>query len=143
MTRLYDTRERRFDDQKRRVTDFSECARVTLPRPIETKNEAMIEIRRNTNGNIYNKYREEVCNKRGEVKGNLTEEEKDGLRSLQKRMREKEIILMKSEKLFITTREEYMKMGEEHTQRDEKIDRTLGWARTGVSLSQVTYNYVN
>ena len=73
MTRqIYDTKERRFDDRKRRVTDLSECARVTLPRPLDTKNEALIEMRRGTNEKIYNKYREEACNKRGEVQGNLS-----------------------------------------------------------------------
>ena len=75
-----------------------------------------------------NKYREESCNKRGEVQGNLSEEEKGGMRSLQKRMREKEIILIKTDKsgkLCITTREEYMKMGEEHTRSDEKVDRKV------------------
>ena len=60
------------------------------------------------------------------MKGNLSEEEKDGLRSLQKRLREKEIIILKTDKsgkMCVTTREEYVKMGEEHTKKDERIDR--------------------
>ena len=43
-------------------------------------------------------------------------------------MKEKEIISMKTDKsgkLCITTREEYLKMGEEHTKRDEKVDRKV------------------
>ena len=123
---IYDARERRFNDQKRRVTDLSECARVTLPKPMGIKNESLMEMRRGTNETIYNKFREEVCNKKGDVKGNLTEEEKDGLKSLQKRMREKDIIILKTDKsgkLCVTTREEYRKMGEEHTGKDEVIDR--------------------
>ena len=76
MTRqIYDSQERSFDDQKRRVTDLSECARVTLPRPLETNPEALIEMRRGMNGKVYEKYRAEACNRKGEVKGNLTEEE--------------------------------------------------------------------
>ena len=100
MTRqIYDTEERRFDDQKRKVTDLSEFA----------KNEALIEMRRGLNSNIYDKYREEACNKRGEVRENLSEQEKDGLRSLQKRMKEKEVVILKTDKsgkLCITSREE-------------------------------------
>ena len=99
MTRqIYNTKERRFDDRKRRVTDLKEYARVTLPRPLDTKNEALIEMRRGTNEIIYNDYRKEVGNKKGEIKGNLTEDEKDGLKSLQKRMKEQEIVIMKTEK---------------------------------------------
>ena len=67
---IYNPIERRFDDQKRRVTDLSECARVTLPKPMSTKNEALMEMRRGTNEKTYNNYREETCNKKGEVKGN-------------------------------------------------------------------------
>ena len=44
---------------------LSECARVTLPHPLSTKHEALIEVRRGTNEAIYNKYREESCNKKG------------------------------------------------------------------------------
>jgi hypothetical protein len=95
---IYDTRERRFNDKKRRVTDLSECARVTLPKPMSTKNEALMEMRRGTNETIYNKYRGEICNKKGDVRRNLTEEEKDGRKTLQKRMKEKEIIILKTDK---------------------------------------------
>ena len=123
---VYDPRKRTFDDRKRRATDLKECARVTLPKPMDTKNEAHIEMRRGTNEQIYNTYIGEVCNKRGEVKGNLTEEEKDGLRRLQKRIREKEVVILKTDKsgrLCLVTREEYERMGLEHTSKDTKIDR--------------------
>ena len=85
---IYDPKRRIYDDRKRKVTDLKECARITLPKAMETKNEAMVEMRRGTNNRIYEKYTGEVCNKRGEVKGNLSEEEKDGLRRLQKRIKE-------------------------------------------------------
>ena len=70
----------------------------------------LIEVRRGTNERIYNDYRKEVCDKKGEVKGNLTEEGKDGLKSLQKRMREQKIIIMKTDKsgkMCVISREEY------------------------------------
>ena len=80
---------------------------MTLPRPLDTKHEALIDMRRGVNGKVYNEYRKEACNKKGEVKGNLTQQETDGLASLQKRMREQEIIVMKmdkSGKMFLITR---------------------------------------
>ena len=85
---IYDPKRRIYDDRKRKVTDLKECARITLPKPMDTKNEAMVEMRRGTNNRIFEKYTGEVCNKKGEVKGNLSEEEKDGLRRLQKRIKE-------------------------------------------------------
>ena len=123
---IYDTKRRLFDDQKRRVTDLAECARITLPKAMSIKNEALMEVRRNTNEKVYNNYRGEVCNKKGEVKGNLDEDEKEGLKSLQKRIREGEVIVMKTDKsgkLCICTRDEYRIMGEKHTAKDEKIGR--------------------
>ena len=127
MTRqIYNTKTRTFDDRKRRATDLKECARVTLPRPLDTKHEALIEMRRGTTEKIYNEYRNEECNKKGEVKGNLTEDEKDGLRRLQKRMKNQEIVILKTDKsgkLCITTREEYLRMGEEHTRKVTEVDR--------------------
>ena len=123
---VYDPRRRTFDDRKRKVTDLQECARVTLPKPMDTKNEALVEMKRGTSSKIYEDYTEEVCNKRGEVKGNLTEEEKDGLRRLQKRIKEKQIVILKTDKsgkMCLVTMEEYKLMGMEHTNKDEEIDR--------------------
>ena len=60
------------------------------------------------------------------MKGNLTEDEKEGLRSLQKRIRENDIIIIKTDKsgkMAVISRDEYIKMGEEHTGRDQEIDR--------------------
>ena len=72
---IYDPKRRIFDDRKRKVTDLKECARITLPKPMDTNNEAMVEMKRGTNNKIYEEYTEEVCNKKGQVKGTLSEEE--------------------------------------------------------------------
>ena len=69
---IYDPKRRTFDDRKRKAKDLRECARITLPKPMDTKNEALIEMRRGTNEKIYSNYTKEKCNKKGEVKGNLT-----------------------------------------------------------------------
>ena len=123
---IYDPKTRTFNDAKRRATDLKECSRITLPKPLETRHEAMIETRRNMNEKTYNQYRDEECNKKGEVRGNMTEEEKDGLKSLQKRIKNKEIVILKTDKsgkLCVATREEYERMGHEHTKKDVEIGR--------------------
>ena len=115
-----------YDDRKRRVTDLQECSRVTLPKPLPTKEEALIEMRREIHGKIYEEYRQEFCSKEGDQKPNLTEAEAAGLKSLQKRIKEGELVIMKtdkSSKFCVTTREEYIKMGEAHTKKDKKIKR--------------------
>ena len=43
---IFDPVEKVFDDRKRRVTDLRECTRVTLPKPMKERDEALIEIRR-------------------------------------------------------------------------------------------------
>ena len=55
MTRtIFDTKARRYDDRKRRVTDLKDCARITLSRPLDIKHESLKEMRRGTNERIYN-----------------------------------------------------------------------------------------
>ena len=98
--------------------------RTTLPKPLPTKDETLIEMRRDIHTRIYDTFRKEKCNKRGEQKPNLTEEEQEGLASLQKRIKEKEVIVMKTDKsgkLCIATTEEYKKMGQMHAGKDKRI----------------------
>ena len=127
MTRqTFDPETRTYDEQKRRVTDLPECSRVTLPRPLPARHEAFIEIRRDVHTRIFEDYKQEFCNKDGEQKTNLTPQESASLKKLQKRMKEEDLVIMKtdkSSKLSITNLEEYIRMGQEHTHKDIIIDR--------------------
>ena len=122
-----DPETRRYNDQNRRVTDLQECSRVTLPRPLPTKHEAFIKIRRNAHGKIYNEYRQEFCSKSGEQRTNLTDQEERGLKKLQKKIKEDNLVILKTDKSgkFATTNlENYLRMGQEHVQKDKVITRT-------------------
>ena len=93
---------------------------------MDTKNEALIEMRRGTNEKIYKDFTKEKCNKKGEVKGNLDDDERDGLKSLQKKIKDGVLVILKSDKsgkLCAVSMEEYVKMGEVHTSKDEEISR--------------------
>ena len=60
------------------------------------------------------------------MKSNLTEDERSGLKSLQKRISNRELIIMKTDKstkFAVTTEQEYLKMGQEHTSKDREITR--------------------
>ena len=82
---IYDPGKRIYDDRKRRVTDLKECSRVTLPKPLSVKREAAIELRRENHTRIFREYVRDKCGKDGEQKSNLSDEEKDGLKRIQKR----------------------------------------------------------
>ena len=98
-----------------------ECSRVTLPRPLPTDQQTLIEMRRGIHSKIYRQYRQEKCNKNGEQKSNLSDEQQPGLKSLKK---DKEIVVLKTDKsgkLCVATREEYIKLGQVHTSKDKRV----------------------
>ena len=68
------------------MTDLAECSRVTLPKPLSVQREAKIEKRRSIHDRIYQEYRKERCNNKGEQESNMTWEEKTGLTSLMRRV---------------------------------------------------------
>ena len=124
---VYDPIEKRYDERRRRVTDLAECSRVTLPKPLSIQREAEIETRRNIHERIYQEYRKERCNNRGEQESNMTWEEKTGLKSLMRRVSKGELLIMKTDKsgkMSVTTREKYLEMGREHVGNDKEVERT-------------------
>ena len=123
---IYDPGKRIYDDRKRRVTDLKECSRVTLPKPLSVKREAAIELRRENHTRIFREYLREKCGKDGEQKSNLSDEEKDGLKRIQKRREEKEAVVMKTDKsgkFTIATMDKYIEMGMKHVGNDKEVNR--------------------
>ena len=112
--------------RNRRATDLVECSRVTLPKPLSITREAQIEMRRELHNKIYQEYREEACNTKGEQQAEISEEERTGLENLKKRIEKEEILIIKTDKsgkLSVTDRENYVKMGEPHVKKDKVVDR--------------------
>ena len=123
---VYNPIEKIYDERRRRVTDLAECSRVILPKPLSVTREAEIESRRNRHDRIYQKYREEYCNARGEQENNITWEEKTGLKSLMMRISKGEILVMKTDKsgkMAVTTRDKYLEMGKVHVGEDKEVKR--------------------
>ena len=116
---VYNPETKEYDERRWRVTDMPECTRIHLPRPLEVKREAEIEMRRETHARTSRQYRERNCDEKGEQVDNLTQQERRGLRSLEKRKNEGEIVITltdKSSKFCIMKREDYLKLGEAHVQ---------------------------
>ena len=123
---VYNNTDKKYDARRRRVTDLPECSRITLPKPLNSEQEAAIELRKKTQMQIFKEYASKNTNKNGEQATNLTQEESIGLKSLQKRIASEELIVIrtdKSSKLAVTNQEEYKKMGLDHTANDRKINR--------------------
>ena len=76
--------------------------------------------------NICSEFKKEKCSEQGEQASNLTEEQQQGLKSLKLRIKNKEIVVLKTDKsgkLCVATTEEYIKMGYKHTKKDKIIYR--------------------
>ena len=122
---VYNPSDQIYDSRRRRVTDLKECSRITLPKPLHTDEEATLEVRRKSQQEIFSEYVKKYT-KNGEQESNLSEKEQAGLKSLQKRIQKRELIVMKtdkSSKFAITTEDEYIKMGEVHTKEDREVSR--------------------
>ena len=66
------------------------------------------------------------CNKKGYQQSNLTNEQFRGLQKLKKRVQQGEIVIYatdKTNRLAITTCNLYLKMGLEHTSKDEEVNQ--------------------
>ena len=105
---------------------MKECARITLPKPLSTQEEAMLETRKRSQKEIFKEYISKSTDKNSEQVSNLTKEEQEGLKSLRNRIQKREIIIMKTDKSLkfaVTTEEEYLKMGQEHTKNNREVNR--------------------
>jgi molybdopterin converting factor small subunit len=83
-------------------------------------------MRRANFNNITQKFIAEKCDDKNNQKSNLTKAERRGLKTLQKRAKGEEIVVMstdKSCKLAVTTMENYLEMGRVHTRNDKEISR--------------------
>ena len=95
-----------------------------MPRPVSAENEAGIEIRRKSFRRVVANFRKEECNHKMEQKPNLTKSDANGLKSLQNRIQNEEIVVLrtdKSSKLSVTDLNTYIEMGKKHTKNDTII----------------------
>ena len=123
---VFDAVDKKYDARRKRATDLKECARITLPKPLSTDQEALLEMRKNTQKRIFEEYMRKHVDKNGTQETNLSQEQEKGLKSLQKKIHNGELIIIKtdkSSKFAVTNQQEYIRMGQEHTQGDIEIDR--------------------
>ena len=122
--RVYDPITKHFDHGNKLPTDCSENKHVTLPKSVDNFTENSLEMIRERVTKLFREYRSKNCNDKGDQKSNLTPKEVRGLRKLRKRVKNKSIVVLKTDKsgkLTVMERDIYEKMGLENAKKDQKI----------------------
>ena len=100
----FDLRRGILDMRKRRATDIKGNSRVILPRKMRSfDEEAKLEMMRQDLRGVYGQYMREKCGPRGLQNSNLTMREIKGLKSLKKRVKEGEIVILPTDKTGLFT----------------------------------------
>ena len=90
--------EKRFDYSKRKATDMKQNTKVHLPGALGIEEESSLEVLRREWLEGYRGFVSEKCNKKKEQVSNLKRSEKEGLKSLRKRVAEGEIVVVPTDK---------------------------------------------
>ena len=121
----FSEKENNFNMNRRRVTDYKANSRVILPRALPAEEESKLEVLRLELLEEQERWVKENCDCKGSQEGNLSKEEREGLKSLQKRVKEGEIVILptdKSGKFAIMSMPTYILAGDEHTRNDLEVD---------------------
>ena len=112
---------------KQRVTDAKYNIRSYPPRQAKTEDEMLIQVRRQMLMKSFKKVRGKRCDTKGRQKtSNMTTEQREGKIQLQRRVREHEIIITKtdkSDKFAVVEPEAYREAAKVHLK-----DKEIGWS---------------
>ena len=110
---------------RRKATDFPQNARVELPDAVKKTEESEILQRSNLILETYSEYKKSNCNSKGDQRSNLSHKQRLGLQSLKKKVKEKSIIVCKTDKsgkLAVVSPEIYKELGQVHIKDDKPIE---------------------
>ena len=124
---IFDFRNKTMNLAKRRATDVKRNSRVIFPKKARSvEEESAMQTLRMELLTLFRQYTSEKCGKNGNQKGNLTKLQAEGLKSLKKRVKEGELVVIPTDKsgnLAVMTRKTYVESGMSHTRKD----RGVGW----------------
>ena len=109
-----------MDFGKKKTTDSRHNSKVGLAKEVDKEQETFIDLRRNRFFRIHTRCR----HREGKGKSNLPDGARLGLKSLEERTKDGDLIVMetdKSGKLAVCEPEAYLRMGEEHVKEDREI----------------------
>ena len=133
----YDEVVRIFDVRKKNIRDIKQNPRITLPRALTGPEEAVIACVKEDMSEIYREYVAKNCDEKGGItKPNLSNRELRGLRSLLNRIKNREVMVVpsdKSGKLTVVGWDLYI-------QNMMKIigdDKAVGWSEVGPTQARM------
>ena len=124
--RIFDVNNKTICMANRRVTDLDSNSKVYLPKALDALSEARIEVRNDQYRQIYAGYKKTGCNKEDKQEVNLPDNLKKALISLNKKIKEKQIVVVptdKSGKFAICSLDAYKEMGMSNIKKDREISR--------------------
>ena len=124
MRQIFDHDSNSIKFSSKRATDYKQNASIYLPKAVSIKRETEIGIRKAKLLEVAREVRGEMSERKAS-NSNLSRETREGLRSLQKRSKEGEIVIAetdKSGKFSLFTMEEYLKAGDVHMKNYVELD---------------------
>ena len=126
---VYNTEEGTWNYGKKRVTDLKGNTMVYLPGKLKNfQDEANLELLRAEMKYCFKQYMREKCDDEGRQESNISKEELRGLKTLKKRVKNEEIVVLptdKSGRFGVMSMENYMRAGSKHTGKDEKVEMSV------------------
>ena len=123
----YDPDRGKLNMTKKRATDIRTNQRIIMPLPRPTKEECDLEVRTGKLLDRYKMFMKQNCTEKGEqLESNMTKSEKLGMKMLQERIKENEIVIKetdKSHKFCVSSWQNYIGQGKEHVKNDREISR--------------------
>ena len=117
--------ERKMEFSRRRVTDMPTNRFVHIPNPARPEVETVLDNMSNRVIAVANAYIQEKCDKKGNIlERTLDHQQQRGLKSLSRRVSEKEIVVQKSDKggdLVVNTMENYIETMKPHFESDPDL----------------------
>ena len=122
---VYDMEAGRMDFGNKRVTDMKHCRRTFPPRPVSATKAAILSNFKFRVCEVTRGYMSDNCDERGNIKeSNITREERAGLKSIQRKVKDQEWIVMptdKSGRLTVNTKRNYLERMEPHMNGDTAV----------------------
>ena len=126
---VYHADDRTWNYSRKRVTDIKGNSMVVLPGKCRKfQEEANLEMLRAELKHCFKEFRGKNCNNKGEQESNLTKGEESGLKSLKKRFKNEELVVLptdKSGRFGVMSMKNYLRAGEKHTRGDEEVDMKM------------------
>ena len=122
---IYDWKTRTLSYSRRRATDVKGNSRVIFPSKARSlEEESALQTLRLELSTVFRGYAEEHCDKEGKQELNLTKSQRDGLKSLKKRMKDGELVVIPTDKsgnLAVMSQDTYRRAGMKHTVEDMEV----------------------